>query len=496
VKTSEFSKKVEKVDTGNYINSLTLKKVKDYLNQKFPRWKDFKRELVEYGDLKKKKVKKTIEKPIDCIFYNKLRLYKYDKTWAPARVFSYSHKKYKFCPFSYKSQIETVFYKSKIPVYIDTTSGEQMEPEVNRMIESIKYISHTGYGIPIQINGQNSMLSNTYKLNANHIIRKRNKLIYLFTEYYNNSLKELIEKGHTIKHLVLTVRHTKEYGFNGSKFFHSEILKKWNFLRKNKDFSKYVVGGFTSSEVTKGKNGWHNHLHIMIIQAPKVLDTKVREFITENWYNLTGSKRVRYENLYKYIYLNNGKKKKKYLNTNTYTTVDIIKSYLEMIKYTMDLKDIKLTAKDIGLYLNSSRYKRVFNRFGSLYGVKQLSLNYKSNNYDSYSKKKYSDNIIDSKEYNDYSIYSYEHKKLFKYKLLPIESKALLKDVYIYGYKILRVIHESKNKLTAIRSIQTIKNKGKPIQDKSQNSYDQNNIGPDIPIYINGFINCFDNVEI
>jgi hypothetical protein len=234
----------------------------------------------------------------------------------------------------------------------------------------------------------------------------------------------------------------------------------------------------------------------MIIQAPGVLDTKVREFITENWYNLTRSKRVRYENLYKYIYLNNGKKKKKYLNTNTYTTVDIIKSYLEMIKYTMDLKDIKLTAKDIGSYLNSSRYKRVFNRFGFLYGVKQLSLNYKSTNYDSYSKKKYSDNIIDSKEYNDYSIFSYEHKKLFKYKLLPIESKALLKDVYIYGYKILRVIHESKNKLTAIRSIQTIKNKGKPIQDKNQNSYDQNNIGPDIPIYINGFVNCFDNVEI
>jgi hypothetical protein len=452
--------------------------------------------MIEYGKVTHKKVKKTIETPIDCPFYNNLRLYKDGIGWNPARIFSYSHKIYKFCPFSYKKKVEIVYYRRKKAIYIDSDTGEVMEDYICRMIESVKYIAKNGYGIPTQVGGQKSMMTNKYKLNANHIIRKRNKLIHLFTEYYDSTLKGLVSQGYSIKHLVLTVKHTKEYGFRGSKFFHSEILKIWNLLRKDDLFKQYIYGGFTSSEVTKGKNGWHNHLHIMIIQNPNNLDIDVREYITKRWIELTGSDRVNYENLYKKIYLNNGKTRKLYLNSNTVNTIDLIKSFLEMIKYTVDLKDSKLSAKDIGNFLHESRYKRVFNRFGSLYGVKELNLNYKSNHYDSFTKKPFKPNYIDDCTYQDYTVYSSKERKLFKYRLLPVENQALLRDVYVYGYKILKILHECKNKIQAIRSIQSIKNKGKPIEDMDQNGHNQSKIKDRIPIYINGLVNFFDNVEL
>ena len=72
----EFTKKVDKVNSGNYINSLTISKVKPFLDLNCPNWQNFKKEIVEYGEYLKKKIKKTVKTPIDCLFYNNLRLYK------------------------------------------------------------------------------------------------------------------------------------------------------------------------------------------------------------------------------------------------------------------------------------------------------------------------------------------------------------------------------------------------------------------------------------
>jgi hypothetical protein len=87
---------------------------------------------------------------------------------------------------------------------------------------------------------------------------------------YNSRFYQFFDKNRDLFlkfdffHLVLTVPH-KLTGFNGVEFYAKDIKKMYTKLRRNKWFKEKVWGGFYCMEFTKGENGYHIHIHSLLI---------------------------------------------------------------------------------------------------------------------------------------------------------------------------------------------------------------------------------------
>ena len=490
-----YLKKVKKVNTGNDINKLTITKLHDFVKKNHPNYKNYlyehKKVLTGQAKIETKITKCNYYIPITTLTPPKKHA-KHIKIsfWAIClgKKFDFAKKSY---PCNYKKVTEYLDYCTKtVKSYINSETGEETTTDITKSIRGIKYLKQTG--IAAMVDGKPMQLSNTYKLNVNHAIKKRNKLIKLYSDFYARDIQELINQGYSIKHLVLTVPHTKKDGYKGISFFHSKILENWNHFRKKKDFKRYIYGGFTSAEVTKSDNGWHNHLHIMIIQKPNVKDVDVRNYIQNGWKSYTGGIKVTYENLYKKCPYT---KKRIYLNSKNTDAVDIVKAFLEMIKYTLDISDPALDGEDIAEYLVQSHYKRMFNRFGKLYGLLCLRFNFNLDDYDPYTGERKYYNQYDEKQKKDFTIYDSTKHILYKYSMTPQQKKELIKDVMSYGNKILKILNNQSDKIKRIKAIVSIKNKRPPPTENRnlrQGLWDIDKI----PIYIDCLINKFFDVEL
>ena len=116
-----------------------------------------------------------------------------------------------------------------------------------------------------------------------------------------------IHETKTPMHLVLTVPH-KDGKFKGSSFYASEILKKFNQMRKDCQWNRYIHGGEYGVEIKKGKegNGLHIHLHCLVFLNKKYEINTVREYILHEWNLLTDSEFIHFETLYTYKKDSNG----------------------------------------------------------------------------------------------------------------------------------------------------------------------------------------------
>ena len=236
-----YLKKVNKVSFGNNINRLTIKKLEDYITQEHPNYKNYHYYNNYEGDYHVKteievKTHKNIEFEIkDPENYTKI-VHDFSG-WTAEEIFAYSRKEKLSLPdLTYTQKVEVIYQKKK-KYYINTETGEPTPDNITKSINALNYLKQPS--IPCQINGKASMLTNTYKLNSNAVMRKRNKLIKIYSDYYSRDITKLLSEGYSIKHLVLTVPHTLKNGYKGEKFFHSKLLSDWNHFRKRKDFKKY-----------------------------------------------------------------------------------------------------------------------------------------------------------------------------------------------------------------------------------------------------------------
>lgn len=66
-------------------------------------------------------------------------------------------------------------------------------------------------------------------------------------------------------HLTLTVPHTEGKGWRGKKVFVKEIMEEFNFMRKKDFWKQNIFAGEFGVEFTRNKNGFHIHIHSLVI---------------------------------------------------------------------------------------------------------------------------------------------------------------------------------------------------------------------------------------
>lgn len=72
-------------------------------------------------------------------------------------------------------------------------------------------------------------------------------------------------KNYDFMHLTLTVPHTEKSGWRGKKFYASELMKEFNYMRKKAWWKKAVYAGEFGIELTKNESGMHIHIHSMLL---------------------------------------------------------------------------------------------------------------------------------------------------------------------------------------------------------------------------------------
>lgn len=211
------------------------------------------------------------------------------------------------------------------------------------------------------------------------IIRKRYK------NYFIDNPQLL--KNYLPCHLVLTLRH-KEDGFYlndkfiGKRFFARELIEQFAKFRSDNrvNWKKYVYGATYNTEIKKGKNGLHIHLHCLVLQHKNIDYSEVEHFFKETWKNQTGATQVHYEPLYYYERKQESEEIEKVSFSDDWTIDQTTKSILECLKYNFKgdslLKDDSTTDYDIEFIqevLNNSYRLRLTSRMGAFYRVKALN---------------------------------------------------------------------------------------------------------------------------
>lgn len=113
----------------------------------------------------------------------------------------------------------------------------------------------------------------------------------------DNLKNEKLWEKFNICHLTLTVPHPNGL-FRGKKFYARDLIKEFNFLRKDKEFIEKVFGGEYGIEHAKGNNnGLHLHLHCLVFQYKDFNVNAVRDKIQAIWNKKTGGNAY-YESLY------------------------------------------------------------------------------------------------------------------------------------------------------------------------------------------------------
>lgn len=84
-------------------------------------------------------------------------------------------------------------------------------------------------------------------------------------------------------HLTLTVPHTKK-GFRGEEFYAQELMKEFNYMRKKPFWQKHVFAGEFGCEITKNDNGFHIHIHsLLLVRKSKQNRNKLYREIFRAW---------------------------------------------------------------------------------------------------------------------------------------------------------------------------------------------------------------------
>ncbi len=86
----------------------------------------------------------------------------------------------------------------------------------------------------------------------------RRKFVKFFEAYPE------VRQQYDFMHLTLTVPHT-ESGWKGKKFYASELMEAFNFMRKSSWWKKLVFAGEFGVEITKNSNGLHIHIHSLLL---------------------------------------------------------------------------------------------------------------------------------------------------------------------------------------------------------------------------------------
>lgn len=73
-----------------------------------------------------------------------------------------------------------------------------------------------------------------------------------------------IRESYDFQHLTLTLPHP-DGKFAGSEIYIDSLVSKFNFLRKQEYWKENVAAGEYAVEFTRGKNGYHIHLHALLL---------------------------------------------------------------------------------------------------------------------------------------------------------------------------------------------------------------------------------------
>lgn len=214
-----------------------------------------------------------------------------------------------------------------------------------------------------------------------------------------------------LMHLTLTVPHTRENGFNGDQYYFEKISALYNRMRKESDLWRWLVfGGEYGIETTLNTQGQHIHIHSLLLvrcemQSRNRLHQEILKFwngITENRYlqrqafspeevaaiqkgnkkltadfvaglNPKGSTFIGLENIY--TLGTDGTKER----GAEWGSKKMIVSIMETISYHFDPFAFDKAAGEFNLPLMAEiapilHGKRLYDKFGCLYGEKSLNV--------------------------------------------------------------------------------------------------------------------------
>ncbi len=101
-------------------------------------------------------------------------------------------------------------------------------------------------------------------------------------------------------HMVLTVPH-QDGRYEGKQFYGDLVLKKFNWMRKQVWWKKMVDGGEYGLEVKRGKGGKHGmhiHIHSLVLLRKGVSFKAFTKEVKSSWLKITGATQLWVEPLY------------------------------------------------------------------------------------------------------------------------------------------------------------------------------------------------------
>ena len=92
-----------------------------------------------------------------------------------------------------------------------------------------------------------------------------------------------------LMHLTLTVPHHAKTGFNGELYYFEKLTALFNRMRKECDMWKFLVlGGEYGIETTKKDNGHHIHIHsLLLVRRERQSRNKLHKAVLKFWNNVT-----------------------------------------------------------------------------------------------------------------------------------------------------------------------------------------------------------------
>jgi len=108
--------------------------------------------------------------------------------------------------------------------------------------------------------------------NAHRLHKQRQPLVLL--------LKKAVLSGQKYGLITLTVRHDAQMSASLVRY---KLGKVWSRFNSDKNAKKYLVSAFKMTEVTKGKNGFHYHLHLLAVVDGKYDWSEAKQNIRQRW---------------------------------------------------------------------------------------------------------------------------------------------------------------------------------------------------------------------
>ncbi|MEL7249905.1 MAG: hypothetical protein AAFO03_15865 [Bacteroidota bacterium] len=125
---------------------------------------------------------------------------------------------------------------------------------------------------------------NCHVCNANRS-KKTRRMWRSFFERNSDLLKRF-----DFMHLTLTVPHTEE-GWRGERWYATELMKQFNWMRKKPFWKYHVYGGEFGIEATRNDAGFHIHIHsLLLVHKSKQNRNELHKAIMQSWNTQTADK--------------------------------------------------------------------------------------------------------------------------------------------------------------------------------------------------------------